>query len=138
MQRRRQAFIEHIHWIKVGEGRVQFLELLEVLENRRHQGVNDLIRHFFRADETGHDAEGFGRLRIVRVDAASDCRVGKVGIIPDQRVDRRAGNRHQPGAARSGWFLKIGGRAAHHIGKTIDPVVAQRGAMLVGLQLGSQ
>ena len=44
MQRRREAVLHHLGRIEVGEGRMQLLELLEILERRLDQIVDDVVR----------------------------------------------------------------------------------------------
>ena len=45
MQRRRQPVLDHVLRIKIGEGGMQLLELVEIVEHRLDQRVDDVVRN---------------------------------------------------------------------------------------------
>ena len=55
-----------------------------------------------------------------------------------ERIDRGTGKRYQLGAASDGWILDRRRRMADALKESIDFIIAERRALLVGFELGCE
>src|SRR5690606_20736404 len=138
MQRRREAILHHAFGREVGECRMQALELVEVLEHRLHDLVDRIGRHLRGGDQGRQDTVGLRRLRIVRVQAAGDRRLGIVGLALEELVDLGPLQRNELRATGRRRILDVGARMPDSVEEAVDLAVAERGPVLVGLQLGRE
>ena len=70
--------------------------------------------------------------------AAGDRHLGVVGAAAHELVDRRPGDGDELRAAGRGRVLDVGRRVADAVEEAVDLVVAERGAVLVGLEFGGE
>ncbi len=138
MQRRGQPVLDHFRRIEIGESGMQGFELAEILENAFHELIHGLVPERWPTDERGQHAIGFGSLRIVLVHTGGNGRLWRNRACRHQLVDDRPGDGHQLCAATRRGVLDVGCRMADAVKKAVDLVVAQGGAVLVGLEFGGQ
>src|SRR5688572_21898606 len=136
VQRGGEAVLHHVLGLEVGERGMQLLELLEVVEHGFHHRVDAFGRDLGRRDQRREHAVGLRRLRIAGVEARGDRGRCVVGLLLHQLVHSRPGDRQELRAARGGRVLDVGGGVTHAVEEAIDLAVAERRAVLVGLELG--
>ncbi len=138
MQRGGETHLDHVGFLQVGEGRVQALEAIQVVEH----GLDQLVDHFRiglgAGGEYGLATDGRGRVRAALVQTTRDLGLAVVALLGQQLVDLGAGHRHQHGVGGSGGFLDGTVGVANEVAHGVDVVVTQGRGLLGGFELGDQ